>query len=850
MPGFSKVCGGVLLVLFLVLWGPGRADAALVDELRRQVLRVVDRVAGQGSRGGDGGARETHYDPESTDTDILAEIEDMLYLQESKRDIKAAVRGLLELSSELYERVLPAPGRRELRDPQLNAKWQRHASAPEHHHRGFPHIDYAALGLEPPRAHPRQSSVQHLVRAHFWEMDDSTANVESGLSGTQSPFEWAPDRAASGGHGPVDRPVGAHSDIGDVLFEGEVPLEEVSTTQAHGYNFAHPHGHGLIAFPGEDFQGLAANADALFLLAALSASGVLSPLVPLDDRAAVEALHIAARTGSREASVALADRYLHGRGVPKSCHEAAARYARESAAVAERAQSTGDHVVPQQPVLLRERHRDNTYEWRDWQNSDEQVMFEEGRATQGDPEAMRSLGYRKLTGEGTEVDTEGAFQYFQQGADMGDGYSAFNLGYMYMRGEHPGGNGVPDYQAARQQFLRAGERGVPAAWNGLGALTSGGTGVPQNHTAAVEFFRRGAELGDPDSMINLGTYYMEGVAGAVQKNSTAARRYFQDAMDHGHWKAPFLLGMLSMPGTGRGTGPAGRVGGWFGEGDGPPTGPHGLEANCTEATHMLRTFLSERMGWADDMEAAMDSVDAGDVWGGVAAYAFVAEQGAPPAVLNLAFLLQRHGVALGIRPQGEAGSPEEASRSAGALVQQLALRLYMRAGAAGYAEGYTEAGNVLYSAPASGLKLEGAAAAAAETEGGAAHTHLKLAARMYARGADKSDPEALHSLAWMHARGKGVKQDRARARELYAKLVWGPEFEHIGSRVVGVLGLLQLWALETATVAGLLDGVGGAAGEAGAAVAEETAALLVLAGVYGAIVALRGRRQQAMAARR
>ena len=46
---------------------------------------------------------------------------------------------------------------------------------------------------------------------------------------------------------------------------------------------------------------------------------------------------------------------------------------------------------------------------------------------------------------------EGAFEHFQRGAELGDGHSAFNLGYMYVRGGHPGAEGQPDYEEARRQ---------------------------------------------------------------------------------------------------------------------------------------------------------------------------------------------------------------------------------------------------------------------------------------------------------------------------------------------------------------------------------------------------------------
>jgi len=160
--------------------------------------------------------------------------------------------------------------------------------------------------------------------------------------------------------------------------------------------YASPHFQGFNFLadqtPEDAFEDLTARADALFLLAALSSSGLLSPVVPLDDRAAVQALYYAARAGSPEAHLALADRYLHGRGIPKSCHEAVRRLEEQATALAEAASLAGDHVIPPPPVSLRDRFMDNSYEWIDWKNSGQQVEFEESMADAEDPLALRSMG--------------------------------------------------------------------------------------------------------------------------------------------------------------------------------------------------------------------------------------------------------------------------------------------------------------------------------------------------------------------------------------------------------------------------------------------------------------------------
>lgn len=52
-------------------------------------------------------------------------------------------------------------------------------------------------------------------------------------------------------------------------------------------------------------------------------------------------------------------------------------------------------------------------------------------------------------------------------------------------------------------FGQASERGLPAAYNGIGVMSFNGQGVEQNFTAARLAFEAGARGGDADSMYNL-----------------------------------------------------------------------------------------------------------------------------------------------------------------------------------------------------------------------------------------------------------------------------------------------------------------------------------------------------------
>lgn len=76
-----------------------------------------------------------------------------------------------------------------------------------------------------------------------------------------------------------------------------------------------------------------------------------------------------------------------------------------------------------------------------------------------------------------------------------------------------------------------------AAYNALGVMYHNGNDVPADYTAARRMFEAAANLGDVDSMFNLGTLYMAGHG--VPKAPEIALQHFQNANDNQHWQAPF-----------------------------------------------------------------------------------------------------------------------------------------------------------------------------------------------------------------------------------------------------------------------------------------------------------------------
>ncbi|GIL59419.1 hypothetical protein Vafri_14097 [Volvox africanus] len=358
--------------------------------------------------------------------------------------------------------------------------------------------------------------------------------------------------------------------------------------------------------------GLHTAAAATFQLAALHSSGVMPPdVMPYDPMSAMLALHQAARAGSLEALMALADRYAQGIGTPASCSRGL-QYGKLAAmylvADVEKEQRYASSLSP---VSLRERFADGSYvAAEDAENGQHVINLEEDMAFRGNPDAIRRMAYRRLMGRGMEADPEGAFHDFQIAAAQGDPYAVFNIGYMYLRGLY-----VPqNFTAAKEQFEKAAQKGLPSAHNGLGVLAWNGQGMAPNLTAARESFERGALLNNSDSVYNLATMHFHGAGTPV--NQTLALDLFKRALELGHWRAPYMMALAYEAGA-------------------------GVEANCSRAMQYLRLLFADRSTWGKQLTAAVRLLDSGDDSGALLTYITVAEQGSSTAAANAAWLLRR-----------------------------------------------------------------------------------------------------------------------------------------------------------------------------------------------------------------
>ena len=121
--------------------------------------------------------------------------------------------------------------------------------------------------------------------------------------------------------------------------------------------------------------------------------------------------------------------------------------------------------------------------------------------------------------------------------------AADNLGRMYS-----GECGNPDYDKAREWWLKAAELGDGGACNGLGILYSRGMGVTPDIAQAVEWFRRGAERGNANAQHSLGWAYLHGQG--VPVDFAQAERWLRSAASQDTAAAFCNLGMMYFEGNG------------------------------------------------------------------------------------------------------------------------------------------------------------------------------------------------------------------------------------------------------------------------------------------------------------
>ena len=140
-------------------------------------------------------------------------------------------------------------------------------------------------------------------------------------------------------------------------------------------------------------------------------------------------------------------------------------------------------------------------------------------ANQGDTRSMVGLAYMRLNAEDTRYDPTAAARLLARAADGGSAEAQYELGKLYETGV-----GVPEnIDHAMVLYQKAGAQDYPDALNDLGFIYyQGGLGVTRDPAKALDFFRRAADLRQPEAMFNYAALIDDGkIAGKGPQDAAA-----------------------------------------------------------------------------------------------------------------------------------------------------------------------------------------------------------------------------------------------------------------------------------------------------------------------------------------
>lgn len=103
-----------------------------------------------------------------------------------------------------------------------------------------------------------------------------------------------------------------------------------------------------------------------------------------------------------------------------------------------------------------------------------------------------------------------------------------------------------DYTAAVEHWRRAADMGHAAAEFRLGAMYEEGKGVAQDMGRAVEWYRRAAEHGSERAQFNLAHMYATGKG--VEQDEAMAAEWYRRSAERGNAHAQYALGLIHYRG--------------------------------------------------------------------------------------------------------------------------------------------------------------------------------------------------------------------------------------------------------------------------------------------------------------
>jgi TPR repeat protein len=135
-------------------------------------------------------------------------------------------------------------------------------------------------------------------------------------------------------------------------------------------------------------------------------------------------------------------------------------------------------------------------------------------------------------------------QAWRSRAELGDVKAQAHLASMYYRG-----TGVPqDFSEALRWYRKAADQGLAEAQVHIASMYRQGQGVRQSYAEALRWYREAAEQGNAAAESDLGSMYRSGLG--TQQDYAEALRWQRKAADQGYANAECLLGLSYLLGQG------------------------------------------------------------------------------------------------------------------------------------------------------------------------------------------------------------------------------------------------------------------------------------------------------------
>lgn len=146
---------------------------------------------------------------------------------------------------------------------------------------------------------------------------------------------------------------------------------------------------------------------------------------------------------------------------------------------------------------------------------------------------------------GTPKNEEEGIKVMSQLAQKGHPYAQMNLAAIIMRTQ-------PDQvESAIKLYELAGQAGLDKAYSELGRMYRLGYGVHQDHKKAIDYFKKGAQTGNPQCNFMLGVYCSSGLGNDERKpDQEKAFKHFQKAAVKGMAEAQYNVGLRFLKGHG------------------------------------------------------------------------------------------------------------------------------------------------------------------------------------------------------------------------------------------------------------------------------------------------------------